>query len=423
MLGLLRVGLGVLLLLWAEEAPCRYVERLAGESEVLPRPGRDLGPSIRQEEVICVQKASLQGDLELGQALQLILPKGVQVRAHPSLLKRRVNMAARKQSVKSLLDELAEKAALHWQWDTAPQTLLFKAREGQAPPKETIARPSHGAGNVPHSQPKPAATKEAAKKENANKEAPCTYLVAKACVAERLAAQLGLRVQDFCAWNHIGPHTPLGKGYRVYVRKPPEGTEIVANLPSAPEGFEERHAHKMRQKAREKELPQASSLTRRTTASQAEPLACASHSASHPRSEAKGMAAKSEKAPVLPSAKALEDRPQREQDTLPAPFQHQANSVSSPKPMAAQEDALSSQRPHYRLLPGPLSAQLATWCRQALADLVWRADCELEIAATLDFGQSFEEAVRHLFRGLAAQGQGLRATFYRGNRVLEVRGQ
>ena len=153
MLGLLRVGLGVLLLLWAEEAPCRYVERLAGESEVLPRPGRHLGPSIRQEEVICAQKASLQGDLELGQALQLILPKGVQVRAHPFLLKRRVNMAARKQSVKSLLDELAEKAALHWQWDTAPQTLLFKAREGQAPPKETIARPRHGAGNVPHTQP------------------------------------------------------------------------------------------------------------------------------------------------------------------------------------------------------------------------------------------------------------------------------
>ncbi|MBO4335141.1 MAG: TcpQ domain-containing protein [Desulfovibrio sp.] len=330
---------------------------------------RDLGSSLPVSSELPKEPVSLAGRLSLGQALRLILPKDWQYQADAGLLAKKRTLKAQRRPLAELLDSLGERYGFVWQLAVSGKKLLLRAparkackEEGQkAGRREQKAEPVKGPNVLKGGQ------------ENQKTAGP-DYRVEKSCLAGQLARELGLPLRDFCAWNQIGPHTPLGPGYLLYRKKPPAGAQIMASLPSAPKGFS---SEKARIPAKEKSLDLAA-------------------------------------------------LPEPQVSPKPRDTKHLASAKPQPDKALAVPTAQSAESPatslRFQLGPGPLSRQLANWCQRARAELVWLAECELELSACVDFGTVFEEAVRALFASLAAQGQALRASFYRANRVLEVRG-
>ena len=338
---------------------------------------RDLGSSMPVTSDLPKEPVSLAGRLSLGQALRLILPKDWQYQADAGLLAKKRTLPAQRRPLAELLDSLGASYGFVWQLNAPGKQLLLRAEtRAETSSKEDGSKAQNGSG-VRKQKAEPVKSPNAQKGGQESKKADGPdYRVEKPCLAGQLARKLGLPLRDFCEWNQIGPHTPLGPGYLLYRKKPPAGAQIMASLPSAPQGLSEEKA-------------------------------------------GRGSTVQSLGQDSLPESLA---KPEPQDNRPAARAKPKASSVKAqaePSKKSAESSAINVR---FQLGPGPLSKQLASWCQRARAELVWLAECELELSACVDFGNVFEEAVRALFASLAAQGQALRASFYRANRVLEVRG-
>lgn len=76
--------------------------------------------------------------------------------------------------------------------------------------------------------------------------------------------------------------------------------------------------------------------------------------------------------------------------------------------------------PKWMIVPGLLRGQLEHWSNSAGYQMVWKAKNDYEMASTAVFDRDFVDAVRGLIGGMHKQGNLLRATFYKGNKVLEI---
>ncbi|MCR5813555.1 MAG: TcpQ domain-containing protein [Desulfovibrio sp.] len=398
MLALWRFLLFVLIAAWPMSPEAAYRERLEeagsfGQASPSAIVERELAPKTKGIEDLLV---SVQGHLALGEVLRLVLPKDWRFEVHQKLLACRVNLSHCKRPLGQVLKDLGERLGFVWQVDSVHKVLRLREISANKEAKRSGNDLSFKGSAQTQAKPLPGKDSSSTGQKAPQPNAEPDYTVEKPGLACEIARRLGLSVRDLCAWNHIGPHTPLGKGYRLYRHQPPKDAQIMANLASEPANFGKKGRPDC---DRGKILPgkQPENSAQRPERARA-------------TNESPGQTGKSRES--LENGQAKEGALDHKVEALPA-SKAEAKQAESTKPAPFT----------YRLMPGPLSAQLAQWCRQGLAELVWRADCELELAQRVDFGCVFEEAVRALFRSLAAQGQPLRATFYRGNRVLEVRGQ
>ena len=327
-----------------------------------------------------------RGHLTLSLCLRLLLPRGWKQELSKEIAGLPVRFAVKKDAWPTALAKMGERYGLVFILDW--ENKVLSARR-QRPHKtrdlaeeRAASQAEHGAGRPEMGKEKGQEDKMQTAAEQTLSRTPKKIILKRPGRAAAIARRFGLPVASFCAWNHVGPSTPLGTGYAVFVEAPPAGALVYSNLPSGPDQNDERASSCETERT---QTPDAALVTE-----------------------------KKSKRPAKEQAK------EKQGEACQKPGEQ---GVHETRREAGGESSGQAVKDRYVLQTGTLSSQLARWCTDAHYVLVWKVNAEFNLGNAASYGSDFEEALTTLFTSLSALGYPLRATLYRANRVLEVRGE